>query len=165
MLKTQEMFYSVSEKQKETRKETVKYNPTEALKSLDGITRKRLYEMMSKGDISYQKEGNKRMIDTAELARVFPNNFKNPDTKKTFLETDKKQKETLETDLENMLLKQKIEALEKENSLLRADKEDYKNRLTQEGEERRKMTMILTDMRPTPPQKPVENRKKFLGIF
>lgn len=57
-----------------------KYTPTEAIAAVDGLHRKRLYEMMASGDITYEIASNgsrnKRLIDAAELIRVFGDEFR-----------------------------------------------------------------------------------------
>lgn len=91
------------------------YTPSEAIRAVKGVTRKRLYEMMNNGDISYSKEewGKKkrRVIDASELARVFPDSFKVGETTETKGNDNKKQPETTETGIENKLLEQKVEFL------------------------------------------------------
>lgn len=61
-----------------------KYRPTEAYKCLDGISKKRLDEMMDNGEISYTTEdwgaGQRRIIEGSELARVFGDKFNPSET-------------------------------------------------------------------------------------
>ena len=67
--------------------------------------------------------------------------------------------------LKNTELQLKLDAALEKVSALESDKEDYKNRLDVESEERRKLTMMITHQQQKPPEKPIEGRKKFLGIF
>jgi len=91
------------------------YTPSEAIRAVKGVTRKRLYEMMNNGDISYSNEewGNKkrRVIDASELTRVFPNKFKINETTKTTGNNTKKHIETTKTSIENKLLEQEVKFL------------------------------------------------------
>ena len=142
----------------------MKYNPTEALKLLSGITRKRLYEMMSNGELSYNTENNKRLIDGSELARVFGNKFKPDRNKKTFQDTEKKQNDTFEIQkiqLENARISAELDAAKRTIEELKADKEDYKIRLDMAQSIIEKQTYLITDIRKKSPQKPVERPKGF----
>jgi hypothetical protein len=67
--------------------------------------------------------------------------------------------------LKNTELQLKLDAALEKISALESDKEDYKNRLDAESEERRKLTMMITDQREKLSDKPVEKRKKILGVF
>lgn len=145
---------------------TMKYNPTEALKLLNGVTRKRLYEMMANGDISYKKENNKRLIDGSELARIFGDKFQpNTENKKTFFDTEKKQNDTLETLLENTRLSAELDAAKKTIEELKADKDDYKARLDKSQATIEKQVMVISDLRPKPPEKPIGRQKGFLATI
>lgn len=159
------MFLFVQKKQNETLPETMKYTPTQALKLLDGVTRKKLYAMMKNSAISYETENNRRYIDGSELARVFGSNFRPEGKQKTFSEPEKKQSETVETLVENRLLQQKVEALEQRLADREKENEKLWERFNLESEERRKLTMLLTDMRQNPTETPAEAPKRFLGIF
>ena len=147
-------------------KNTMKYNPTEALKLLNGVTRKRLYEMMKNGDISYKNENNKRLIDGSELARIFGDKFQpNTENKKTFFDTEKKQNDTLETLLENTRLSAELDAAKKTIEELKADKDDYKDRLDKSQATIEKQVMVISDLRQKTPEKPLEHRKGFLATL
>ena len=64
-----------------------KYTPTEAINAIEGMHRKRFYEMMKNGDITFEEDdspGKKgRLIDASELVRVFGENFKIDETPET----------------------------------------------------------------------------------
>ena len=146
----------------------MKYSPTEALKLLDGVTRKRLYEMMKNGELSYTTEDNKRFLDASELVRVFESKFKPEETKEIFQDTNEKQNETLEIHIENRLLKQQLEDLHKRLSDKERETLKLWDNLDKEAEERRKLTdtlskqtLMIEDMRQKSPQKPVEKQKGF----
>ena len=57
-----------------------KFTPTEVIRAVEGLHRRRFYEMMSNGEISYESEGpegkKRRIIDASELVRVFGSAFK-----------------------------------------------------------------------------------------
>ena len=139
----------------------MEYTPTEALKVLEGITRKRLYEMMKNGDLSYINANSKRKIDSSELVRVFGKKFKFDENKETENSISKKQNNTLETDIENRLLQQKVDALKQQLF----DKKEENRRLWEKLEDETRERKNITQMLLTAPQKPPETRKKFLGIF
>jgi hypothetical protein len=162
----------------------MKYTPTDALKLLTGVTRKRLYEAMKNGELSYATKNKGRLIDASELARVFSDSFIIQETQETlgniskvFQETKRNTQETHEIHFENRLLQQQINDLEKR--LLDKDNENKKlwENLDREAQERQKLidtlnkqTLLLSDQRtpeapqPATQQEPVK-RKKFLGMF
>ena len=90
----------------------MKYTPTDALKMLKGVTRKRLYEAMKNGELSYETIDKGRLIDASELARVFNDCFIIQETQKNiskvFQETKRNTQETQEIHFENRLLQQQI---------------------------------------------------------
>jgi len=143
----------------------MKYTPTQALERLKGITRKRLYEMMKNGDLSYSNEDGKRSIDASELARVFGDRLKVESDSETFQSVEKKQNETQDMFFENKLLQQKIELLEERLKDKDLENKNLWNKFNEEAEERRKLTMMLIGMQEKVQEKPVERPKKFLGIF
>lgn len=93
-----------------------KFTPTQAIRTVDGLHRRRFYEMMANGEISYElagPEGKKhRIIDGSELARVFGDAFKPQGTQGT--ETRKKLKHsgTREEHTENNSLQTEIQVLQ-----------------------------------------------------
>lgn len=90
----------------------VKYTPSEAIRAIKGVTRKRFYEMLNNGDITYSNErwGKKtrRVIDGSEIARVFGSDFQISETTETSLENTSKQDETT---VKNRLLEQEVKFL------------------------------------------------------
>ena len=175
------MFLIHFRKQNETRREYMKHTPTEALQMLIGVTRKRLYEAMKNGELSYETIDKGRLIDASELARVFNNSFKNQSKEKhlknvsdMFQETKRNTENTIEIHFENRLLQQQVNDLEKR--LLDKENETKKlwESLEREAIERQKLidtlnkqALLLTDQRqPQPAPEPVKIvRKKILGIF
>lgn len=154
----------------------MQYTPTDALRLLAGVTRKRLYEAMKNGELSYVIKDKGRLIDASELARVFGDKFTILETQenisKVFQETKGNTQETLETQFENRLLQQQINDLEKR--LLDKENENKKlwENLEREAQERNKLldtlnkqALLLTDQRERQPDPVQAVRKKILGIF
>lgn len=127
-----------------------KYTPTEAIAAVGGLHRKRLYEMMASGDITYEIASNgsrnKRLIDAAELIRVFGDTFRVSETSEMFQENTEKQSETesklpetARLQLEIQLLKERLEA----KNLLLEEKLKTIEDLREERNEWRKQAQIL----------------------
>ena len=89
-------------------------------------------------------------IDPSELFRVF--------TKQNAKEPEKEQNGTHENPIQNTLLEQKIRHLREQLDRERELNRDLIRRLDAENEERRKLTMLLTDQHATTPQKAAEGR-------
>lgn len=89
-------------------------------------------------------------IDPAELFRVF--------AKQNDLERKKEQFRTPENPAQNALLEQEIRHLHEQLDRERELNRDLNRRLDAENEERRKLTLLLTDQRATTPQKATEGR-------
>lgn len=138
---------------------TTKYPVAKALKYLSGISKKRLYEMMNNGEISYDTEpwGSKtrRVIDASELARVFDKKFKIKETTETKQETVSSTKtkplETIETTLGNRLLEQKVEFLTEQVTELKQERDDWKQQAQ----------TLLLNAPVKSPQKPADKPKGF----
>jgi hypothetical protein len=127
-----------------------KYTPTEAIAAVDGLHRKRLYEMMTNGDITYETASNgsrnKRLIDAAELIRVFGDAFRVSEIPKMFQEnteiqneTEGVQTETVRLQMEIQLLKERLES----KNLLLEEKLRTIEDLREERNEWRKQAQIL----------------------
>ena len=166
-----------------------KFTAAEALRTLKNVSKKRLYEMMNDGSLSYENQeyGKKkrRILDGSELSRVFGSDFQ-PDklleekteTFETVSETAKKPIETQETTFENKLLKQEIqflrEKIQDRERLLSEAKErekDLSQKLDNAVQERihlledqREKEQKLQDALESS-QRHVERPKKILGIF
>lgn len=129
--------------------------------SLTGKSKSVISQALKSGKISYiSKDSSGYKIDPSELFRVFSKNEKTGG-----LEQDNTPPKEQEQAILISKLQAELEASRKEVSKLESDKEDYKNRLNEESEERRKLTMMIADQREKPPEKPVQQRKKFLGII
>ena len=89
-------------------------------------------------------------IDPSELFRVF--------TKQNAKEPEKEQNGTPENPIQNTLLEQEIRHLREQLDRERELNRDLIRRLDAENEERRKLTMLLTDQRATATQKAAEWR-------
>lgn len=163
-----------------------KYTPSEAIRQIEGLDRKQLYERMSSEDpehrISYtpvkKKKRTERVIDASELVRVFGDRFK-PIEQTTSETTNEKQQPpvTTQTIREISDLKLQVDTLKKqlnnekeqktllENNLddLRQDKQFLQKQLESQ-------TVLLSDNRARETelkyqleeaQKPTEKRKGF----
>ena len=123
-----------------------------------GKSKGTISKYIKSGKLSYvSKDETGYKIDPSELFRVFPKQTQETDTNE--------QLETLEKHIETS---SEHKALEREIELLRErlnDKDDVikdlRNRLDTETEERRKLTLMLTDDRPKSPEKPLEKQKGF----
>ncbi len=136
-----------------------KLSAAQALKRLNGISKKRLYEMMNNGDISYNTEpwGNKtrRVIEPSELARVFGSKYqdKKIETKQETVSNKKlKPPETIETTIENKLLEQENKMLREQIHALREDVKDWKQQA---------QTLLLQ----RPPETPEKKKGFWGGLF
>lgn len=120
-------------------------------KSIPTITR-----AIKSGKISAEKqEGGGYLIETSEVFRIFEKKRNHSDVTTNIL--------GYETPIETRVLEAKLEAKDKEIALLLSERDDLRQRLNDESVERRKLTMILSDMREKPPEKPTEARKGFLA--
>jgi hypothetical protein len=131
---------------------TMKYSPTQALLLLPNVTRKKLYEMMANGVLSYSVDNNKRLIDASELVRVFGDDFVLQKHFGNTYEETKKQKETEETFQETLKFDNEKLSIELENAKkiieeLRKDKEDYKDRLNKAQDLLSQQMLVLSDLR------------------
>lgn len=111
---------------------------------------------LSSGRMSYvSRENGQYQIEAAELFRVFPQN-RSPTPSGNRSETHRETQETPET----QTLKVKLEAAERLLTEREETIDDLRRRLDAEGEERRKLTALLTDHRPltatTLPESPQE---------
>lgn len=99
----------------------------------------------------YERTESGYRIAAAELFRVFPpNSSQNSKTEQTL--TPKPEQvntpERLVLEIELAELRAKLEAAEQRIADKDKSIEDYRRRLDQEGEERRRLTAMLTDQRP-----------------
>jgi DNA-binding transcriptional MerR regulator len=123
-----------------------------------GKSKSTISKYLKEGKISYiEKTENGYKLDPAEVFRVFA---------KTEHETGvNEQTRTIGEHVEHKVLEKEIELLRERL----ADKEQENGklwqRLDEESAERRKLTMILSDMREKPPEKLTEKRKGFFATL
>ena len=123
----------------------------EAAKSA-GKTKPTILNAIRKGRVSAKKDSKGQwQIDPAELHRVYPAVSPNS------LKEDKTLRlETSSNTYESIALKKEIELLREQNNILKDERDDLRRRLDAESEERRSLTLMLTDQRPK--KKTVLNR-------
>ena len=140
------------------------YTLSEAAKAT-GKSKMTLLRAIKNGRMSARrKDDNSYEIDPAELHRVFPPVSEcDGDTDNTLRPDMPEDTSLLRLKLESAL--EKIEALDAERERERRDAQatidDLRRRLDQEAEERRRLTLMLTDQRerqPTAPQEAVQGR-------
>ncbi len=140
------------------------YTLSEAAKAT-GKSKMTLLRAIKNGRMSARrKDDNSYEIDPAELHRVFPPVSEcDGDTDNTLRSDMPEDTSLLQLKLESAL--EKIEALDAERERERRDAQatidDLRRRLDQEAEERRRLTLMLTDQRerqPTAPQEAVQGR-------
>lgn len=140
------------------------YTLSEAAKAT-GKSKMTLLRAIKNGRMSARrKDDNSYEIDPAELHRVFPPVSEcDGDTDNTLRPDMPEDTSLLRLKLESAL--EKIEALDTERERERRDAQatidDLRRRLDQEAEERRRLTLMLTDQRerqPTAPQEAVQGR-------
>lgn len=140
------------------------YTLSEAAKAT-GKSKMTLLRAIKNGRMSARrKDDNSYEIDPAELHRVFPPVSEcDGDTDNTLRYDMPEDTSLLRLKLESAL--EKIEALDTERERERRDAQatidDLRRRLDQEAEERRRLTLMLTDQRehpPTAPQEAVQGR-------
>lgn len=119
--------------------------------------------MVKSGKISVaQKTENGYKIEASELFRVFPKKETATATNEQ-MATPVMNDETLHLHVENARLNAELKAALEAVRKLEEDKEDFKRRLDEETEERRKKDIQLEDLREKSSQKPVEKRKGLFG--
>ena len=166
------------------------YTPSEAIRQVDGLDRKQLYERMDSNDSEYRvsytpvkkKKRTERVIDASELVRVFADRFTPIEqTTSETTDNDKKQVITTETIREISALEDEVKLLKKQLS----DEKD-KSRLLEDTvddlrEDKKFLqkqveshTLLLSDQRKREDelkeqlaitQQPVEAPRRILGIF
>jgi hypothetical protein len=133
-----------------------KFTPTQAIRVVDGLHRRRFYEMMKNGEISYElagPEGKKhRLIDGSELARVFGDAFKPLGTQGTETRKKLKHSETHIEHTENNSLMTEIHVLQerlKAKDEMLSQKEEMIHELRQDRDTWRQQaqTLLLTGER------------------
>lgn len=150
------------------------YTASEAIAAIEGMHRKRFYQMINNGDISYtsEQQGTKqvRLFDASELARVFGDKLRTGETEETHNETTNisfmKQSETPVNTIGNKLLEKDIEHLherladrevqlrEKDNVIadIKQERDDWK-------QQAQKLLLTHTPQSDAKTEKPSQNRK------
>ena len=120
----------------------MKYTPTETTKLVKNLTRKKLYEMMKEGEISFnsQEWGSKsrRFIDASELIRVFKNRFHPKGIKEplenvtekhfgTFHETEENTEKTTVFQEKILIRDEKIENLKETILEIKKDRDNWRD--------------------------------------
>jgi hypothetical protein len=147
----------------------MKVNPTEAA-DIAGVTRKTLYADMNKGHLSFEvTDKKKRLIQVAELERVYGKEMSHK--KESEGNTHKwANTESVNNNAgpENGVLLEKLENLEKERQRERQQLTDQiehlRDMLKSEQDERKKMTVLLTDQRPDKEGRAGEQDKKLQAL-
>ena len=117
------------------------YSLGEAAKEL-GVSKPTVQRAIKSGRLSAtRREDGSYDIDPAELHRAFPavtvNSNVTPDLKRH------------ETPGDTGVLRAEIDGLREQLALLKDERDDLRRRLDAEAEERRRVTALLTDQRPT----------------
>ena len=105
-----------------------------------GVSKPTIQRAIKNGKLSASRnEDGSYSIDESELARVYPDQWRNRHVTATL-----KQYETPRT-LD--VLQAEIEGLRQQVAMLRDERDDLRRRLDAEAEERRRLTRLLTDQR------------------
>jgi predicted site-specific integrase-resolvase len=125
----------------------MKLNINQAAKSIN-VARSTLYRDINNGKVSINKDAKGRsFIDVSELERVYGEVTLSDMSENVLAQ----QSDTVEKDT---LLQREIELLREHIDILKDERDDLRQRLNSEAEERKKLTLILTH------QKETEDRKK-----
>lgn len=128
-----------------------------------GTTKPTILKHMAKGRVSGEKdEHGQWWFDMAELVRAYgepgSRNGSGNGSLSSRNPQDLQQEIPAETVAELATLRTRLQAVEQERERERRDKdatiEDLRGRLNHEAEERRRLTMLLTDQRPRVPERP-----------
>jgi excisionase family DNA binding protein len=105
-----------------------------------GISKPTIQRAIKNGKLSASRnEDGSYSIDESELARVYPDQWRN-----RYVAGTLKQAETLSNP---DALQAEIEGLRQQLAMLRDERDDLRRRLDAEAEERRRLTRLLTDQR------------------
>lgn len=128
-----------------------------------GTTKPTILKHMAKGRVSGEKDDNGQWwFDMAELVRAYgepgSRNTSSNGSLSSRNPQDLQQDIPAETVAELATLRTRLQAMEQERERERRDKEatieDLRTRLDHEAEERRRLTMLLTDQRPRAKEQP-----------
>lgn len=126
------------------------YTLGEAAKEI-GVSKATISRSIKKGKLSAKKnDDNTYSIEPSELQRWFDSNGRvNGQSKRMATPVA-----THETPPDNKALQAEVDGLRAQVDLLKSERDDLRSRLDTEGEERRKLTAMITDQRshPEPPK-------------
>lgn len=127
-----------------------------------GKSKATIHRDVKSGKLSAERmdDGSYR-IDAAELFRVYPPAGDGGVTE-TSHETPH---ETIRNPNETGVLQAEIDGLRQQISLLTDERDDLRRRLDAESEERRKLTALLTDQRPSPTASQPSSRGLWSRLF
>jgi len=139
----------------------MRMNINQAAKAV-GVARSTLYRDIREGKVSVKKDGRgKPYLDVSELERAY-GNVTISDTFGMSESVPERQNETLQKDKGDSALQRECDLLREQIALLKDERNDLRQRLDEEREERRmtqaKLTALLTDQRATTSQKAAESR-------
>ncbi len=122
------------------------YKISEAAKAT-GVSKATLHRARASGKISASKDERGHFIfDPSELHRVFPRRSETPH--EVINDAQRGGNDTLTNTVESEVSKAKLDAAERIITKHEETIADLRDRLDAEGEERRKLTAMLTDQRP-----------------
>lgn len=123
-----------------------KYTPTQAVKHVKGLSKPTLYRMMENGEISYEGQSRKRLIDASELIRVFSDRF-SPETRENQNETSFNVKVFPDDTSDNVsLLRYKISVLEEKLEQTSQEREREQQNLNQQIREAKERESELLEI-------------------
>lgn len=127
-----------------------------------GCSKATISRAIKNGKLSANKnDDNTYAIDAAELMRWIDSNGRiNGQSKR-----NKTPSETPETPLENSGLRAEVDGLRAQVDLLKSERDHLREKLGAESEERRKLTAMLTDQRPTAPVMPQNGTSAHWGYW
>jgi hypothetical protein len=115
----------------------MKLNINQSAKSIN-VARSTLYRDINNGKVSITKDAKgKPFIDVSELERVYG--------KVTLCDTSESvQKKHIETIEKDSFIQREMELLREQIEILKDERDDLRQRLNSESEERKKLTLMLT---------------------
>lgn len=136
----------------------MKLNINQSAKSIN-VARSTLYRDINNGKVSITKDAKGRsFIDVSELERVYGEvTLSDMSESVQMLHNDTVEKDTL--------LQREIELLREHIDILKDERDDLRQRLNDEAEERKKLTLMLTHQKETKKEARTDVPKLFEKIF
>lgn len=103
--------------------EKTQYSLSEASR-LTGKSKSKMSQLLNDGELSYTKQGNKKLIDASELARMFPEAFREDSTEERSEKRSVKPEENDSERLKDLEIKHLQAMLEAKNEAL-AGKDEH----------------------------------------